>query len=706
MRRTDKLPELLSPAGDFECLVAAVAAGADAVYVGGKRFGARAYAKNFEIEELSRAVEYCHLHGVRLYVTVNTLLHDDEMLSALEYCKELYRIGVDAVIAADLGLISLLTELCPGLEIHGSTQMSVHNTVGADTAYGLGCKRVVLARELSLEDIKLTTDASKPEIEVFLHGALCVCYSGQCLFSALVGGRSGNRGECAQPCRLPYNDSYPISLKDLSLAEHIPELVKSGVASLKIEGRMKAPSYVYTVTKIYRRLLDECRNANKSEQNSLASAFSRGGFTDGYFVGNTYSNMLGIRSRDDKESTREVSQGMSFEPMRVPVRARVSIIKGQCAEMTVFDDTRSYTAYGDTVEGAVSHPLDAEGVLDRLSRTGGTFLELKPEDIELTLEDGVNMSQASLNALRRAACRGFALSERRVEDGNIILPDFNKRKKSDVSNTALFLNGAVAESLGDKLKIFSKVFVPLFSAEAKSGKYGVYVPPVITDSEWKEVEYALEKCAAAGVTSALVGNLSHIILVRKYGMEPYGDTRLNVENIYAYRALEALGVYDVTVSPELTLSMARDIGAGVTVYGRIPLMLTERCFIRGGECHGVCPEKKLKDRRGAEFPVVREWKHRNLILNSALTYMGDKLTELERYNINTRHYIFTTESVDEVRAVLSAIEQGGACPLSIPVRRVGLRAEKHAADGSKSGMRQKHTDRYRKANNKEKRKTK
>ena len=217
MKRETRLPELLAPAGSFECLIAAIRGGADAIYVGGKRFGARAYAKNFDTEEMKKAVIYAHLHGRKIYVTINTLILDREMEDALAYARELYAIGVDALIVADLGLIRVLREHLPELELHGSTQMSAHNTLGADMAYELGCKRVVLARELSGENIAAVTAKCKPEIEVFLHGALCVCHSGQCLFSSMVGGRSGNRGECAQPCRLPYNGekSYPLSLTDL-----------------------------------------------------------------------------------------------------------------------------------------------------------------------------------------------------------------------------------------------------------------------------------------------------------------------------------------------------------------------------------------------------------------------------------------------------------------------------------------------------------
>ena len=225
MKRKGGLPELLAPAGDMESLYAAVEGGADAVYVGAKQYGARAYAKNFEIEELAAALSYCHLHGVRLHVTLNTLLYTREVTAAVELAAELYRIGVDALIVCDLGLVRKIRESGNPIELHASTQMSLHNSLGADEAYRLGCSRVVLARELSLENIRETTEKCLPEVEVFLHGALCVCHSGQCLFSSVVGGRSGNRGECAQPCRLPYKEGYALSLRDLSLASHIPALI-------------------------------------------------------------------------------------------------------------------------------------------------------------------------------------------------------------------------------------------------------------------------------------------------------------------------------------------------------------------------------------------------------------------------------------------------------------------------------------------------
>lgn len=297
------LPELLVPCGSEEALRAAVGSGADAVYLGGRMLNARMNAHNFDDAAMRHAVEYCHSRGVRVYVTLNTLVYDRELEEAARYAAFLQTCGVDALIVADMGLCRLLRETLPDMELHASTQMAVHETGAVRRLASLGFSRVVPARELSLGDICSMCRETDTEIEVFVHGALCVCRSGQCLFSSLVGGRSGNRGECAQPCRLPYNGGYPLSLRDLCLAGHLTELIRAGVHSLKIEGRMKSPAYIRTVTGVYRRLLDERRDATESELCLLRDAFSRGGFTDGYFTDCIDDGMLGVRSERDKEAS-------------------------------------------------------------------------------------------------------------------------------------------------------------------------------------------------------------------------------------------------------------------------------------------------------------------------------------------------------------------------------------------------------------------
>ncbi len=290
-----KLPELLSPAGSPQALEAAISGGADAVYLGGRLLNARMRAKNFDDEAMKAAVYSCHEKGVRLYVTLNTLVYDRECDEAVRYAHFLYESGVDALIMADMGMSRKIREYLPDFELHASTQMSGHNIAAAEFLASQGFSRMVAARELSEENLRMLTSASPIETEIFVHGALCVSQSGQCLCSWALGGRSGNRGECAQPCRMKYNGKYPLSLRDNCLAGHITSLIGMGASSLKLEGRLKPPEYVYAVTRTYRTLLDEGRNADDEELRYLAEVFSRDGFTDGYFTGNIGMHMLGVR---------------------------------------------------------------------------------------------------------------------------------------------------------------------------------------------------------------------------------------------------------------------------------------------------------------------------------------------------------------------------------------------------------------------------
>lgn len=678
MRRRGELPELLAPAGDFDCLVSAVEGGADAVYVGGRRFGARAFAKNFDIDELSRAVRYCHLHGVRLYVTVNTLVEDREIEDVVAYARELWRIGVDAVIISDIGVIREIRRSVPALELHASTQMSVHNSLGAEEAYRLGCVRVVLARELSLENIKSTVENSSAEIEVFVHGALCVCHSGQCLFSSLVGGRSGNRGECAQPCRLPYKTpkgtGYPLSLKDLSLAEHIPALIDSGVASLKIEGRMKSAGYVYTVTSIYRRLLDERRSATAAEYEELRRAFSRDGFTDGYFIGRLASGMTGVRSESDKADSKDIEK-IRFEPKRKEVRARVKIALGVPSQMTLTDGVRSVTAFGECAARAESAPLTYPSVCDRLSKMGNTYLSLPKENIELTLDEGVNLSPSDINALRRSAAEKFESCEREAVELEYKY-SFGRRKSERVTSAQFMSESEYlsARAIGcEQLQKIDYSFVPLYSSsEAMRLALGVALPPVILDSELLDIRKYLEKAKSAGVLYALVGNIGQISLVKEYGFKLFGDFRINISNSAARDALADMGVRCAILSPELTLPKVRDISGGIVSYGRIPLMITERCFIKDSFGCDRCTDASLVDRLGERFPMMREYGHRTLILNSSVTYMGDRQGELDAYGIGHRHLIFTKESGADIIRVLRAYSAREAL-VGEDVRRTGRR---------------------------------
>ncbi|MBP3308075.1 MAG: U32 family peptidase [Clostridia bacterium] len=731
MRRKTDLPELLAPAGDIDALCAAALAGADAVYIGGEAYGARAYAKNFTNEEIKYAVRLCHERGVRLFVTVNTLIYDRELDAAYEYCELLHSLGVDAVIVCDLGFISRLRKGLPDLELHASTQMGVHNTAGADFAYALGCPRVVVARECSLRDIVRICEGSRAELEVFVHGALCVCHSGQCLFSSMVGGRSGNRGECAQPCRLPYNGKYPLSLKDLSLCMHIPELIDAGVASLKIEGRMKSAAYVFGVVSVFRRLLDERRSATGAELEYLEGLFSRGGFTDGYFT-ERLSSMTGIRSESDKRSTRE-ARTEDIKLDRLPVRMLAGFEYGVPSTLEIalnvnsrlFRTSREVVchAVGAAPDRARSQPLTAEGVESRLGKLGGT--DYIADAVSVSVDEGINLSPGCINELRRGGVEALGSALNRplfeildikascaeaLKASPIGLPTVSGAEIPKASPVGL-PTASCAEALkaspiglptvsgadlGKSFNIasifreesylspevraacegyFDCVFLPLSafkSAEALGdiSRLGVIFPPVITEREWEAVRGELSSVRALGVDMALVGNIGHIVLASELGFSVLGDIGLNIANTASMNFLRSMGFTEGVLSPELTLPQVRDIGSCVTVLGRIPLMITERCATKACEGCDACGDFSLVDRLGESFPVLREPPHRSRIFNSRPTFMLDRESELSGAGVSMRHFIFC-EGAREVLKLIACAKEGRAP--DFPIRRLGKR---------------------------------
>lgn len=672
----ERLPELLAPAGSPRALEAAIEGGADAVYFGGVRNNARALAQNFTPDDISAAVELAHLYGVHMYQTVNTLVTDRELHDVLEDARVAYEAGVDALIVADLGAAAAIHARFPDLPLHASTQASGHGVEAARQLARLGFCRMVCAREMSYDDLCRFTAASPIEAEVFVHGALCVCHSGQCLFSSLVGGRSGNRGECAQPCRLPYRvggrERYPLSLKDLSLAEHIPELIAAGVASLKLEGRMKSPEYVLAVTRVFRRLLDERRAATPEEMQYLASIFSRDGFTDGYFTGRVGRDMLGVRREQDKSATRALEPfgGLS---RRLSLDVRAEIRRDRPMLMTVSCGERQVSVTGEVPEAALRTPSERDAVLRSLTKFGGTPFRLGRAD--LTLDDGLAVSVSRLNALRRAALEamrgalGVAPTRYSASEGadrvTVREAPSNTRRHR---RTARFARAA--QITPSAREFFDVIYLPLHEYAPIAD--GVVLPAVIFDSELETVERQLERAKTDGAREALVGNLGHIEAARRAGLTAHGDFRLNVTSSRSVAALEALGVDDVIASPELTLPQLRDLGGSTAavIYGRIPLMVLEKCVGRElGSCADCTAGRlRLTDRRGVSFPVLREQPHRSVIYNSLPTGMSDRAAELERAGITDRHFIFSVETPAEVDAVIRAYREGTA--LGDRVRRL------------------------------------
>ncbi len=667
MIRSEKHPELLAPAGSVGALYAAIEAGADAVYLGGKH-NARAYAENFDGEAMGDAIALAHRFRRKVYVTLNTLLYDRELEGFLAYARALYEWGADAAIVADLGALRLLHRELPGLPLHASTQAFVHNTAAADALAAMGVRRAVLARELSRESIASVTAASRIETEVFLHGALCVCHSGQCLFSSLVGGRSGNRGECAQPCRLPYNGGYPLSLRDLCLADRLPALSATGVASLKIEGRMKSPEYVYEVTRIYRRLLDEERAATPDEREALARVFSRDGFTDAYFCGQPTRPMTGTRSAEDKQRSREASAYQPTLP-RLPLTAEAALTVGKPARLTLTDGTRSVTVLGEAPTPALTRPLTEEEVRERLARMGGTPFSLAPAALTLQIEGALFLPASALNALRRDAVAALLEAEKPSLPAHVPASVEPEPAPNPLPpRTAVCLRKESYRVCRDS-GYFDRVLFPLMHPDALEEKpQGVLLPAVLPDGEEAEVRARLVALAAAGTRYAMLHHLGQLSLLADLPLTPLGSFRLNLCNREAVAAVRRAGIEDYVLSPELTLPQLRDLRGRVITYGRLPLMLTERCFIKENFGCARCDTAALTDRRGVKFPLMREYPHRNLILNSLPTYMQDKKAALRAAGIVAEEYLFTCESAAEAAAVLAAAESGR--PLPFAVRRI------------------------------------
>ena len=667
------LPELLCPAGSPEALRAAIAAGADAVYFGGGAFNARIRARNFTSDDVTEAIQLCHAYGVKAYMTFNTLVSDRELPAFLEAADAARLAGVDALIVADAGAAEALRRTMPELPLHASTQCSAHDLAGVRELVSRGFCRVVPARELPRAEIARLARESGTEIEIFIHGALCVSHSGQCLFSSLVGGRSGNRGECAQPCRLPdAKGKYPLSLKDLCLAREIPFFIENGIHSLKIEGRLKSPDYVYTVASIYRRLLDERRAATDKEIAALEAAFSRSGFTDGYFNGRIDRKMLGVRTEQDKQKAAAIDPA-TLVPRPIPLALSLEMVAKKPIRLTISDTKRTVTVTGEPPLTAQNAPMDAEAVKKNLLRLGGT--PYTPAKVEITVGEGLMVPVSRLNALRREA-----LERLNAPPAPSPALPYKPLRATGNKLTAPSARFEAPEQITPTAKAyFALRYLPLQAMERVDAELcnGVVIPPVILDSERAAVAEKLKKARERGVKHALVGNVGHLALATEAGLVPHGDFRLNIWSEASLAVTLDRGFADALLSPELTLPQIRDIhgACDAIVYGRVPLMLLEKCMGREvGNCT-LCATGKnqLVDRRGEKFPVFRLGdptgsSHRNILVNSRPTAMSDRRRDLLAAGLRGGHYIFTVETPAEVDRVITAYKNG--LSLGEKVRRI------------------------------------
>ncbi len=667
-------PELLSPAGSPTALEAAIMAGADAVYFGGQSFNARKNADNFSDAELVEAVRKCRLYGVKTNIVLNTQLYSAELSPALSLAEKLLSYGADAFIVADIGLARELLSHFPGIELHASTQCSGQNVLSAKELAEIGFRRMVAPRELPFRDIQTLCETSPIETEIFVHGALCVSHSGQCLMSSIIGGRSGNRGECAQPCRLPYQtkNPYPLSLKDLCLAAYIPELMDAGVASFKIEGRMKTPDYVYGVISIYRKLIDEHRGATAEEIQKMSRLFCRSGFTDGYHTEKINKTMLGVRTDSDKQVTASSEKTvMTARKIDLSLTGRFHVGESAMLSGSVERDGEVITheVMGELCAKAEKTPTSAERIKENLAKLGAT--PFRAVNVAVYAED-INIPISALNAMRRELS---ATLEEKLVGTPKSYPKFDKLTlpKGYVTSDEKSAYFAFFDAISPKaIRFFDRIFLPLteYIAHLEDLKsyenIGIALPPVAFDHEISMVREMAQKAVENGCKIALISGFWQCCMADELGLEKHGDIRLNAYNSSSIAAYAEKGFRSLVLSPEIGVSasagVASEIPKGYVIYGRLPLMTMEKCAIRdmvlpnvmrSENCH-YCDTHKttlLTDRTGAKFPMMREFQHRNVIYNCVPTYMADKPIEGL-----FSHAIFTDETAAEVDAVIGAIE--------------------------------------------------
>ena len=620
--------EILAPSGGFDSIYAAVRSGADAVYVGAKDFSARASAKNFTIDELKDAVKYCHTYGVKVYLALNTLIFDDEIDDALELVRNACDCDIDALITQDIGLAQAVRKMVPSLKLHASTQMSVHTLSGAKALKELGFSRVVLAREMSKDEIRYIADNCDIELEVFVHGALCMCVSGQCYMSAMLGTRSANRGMCAQPCRLPFSsdpsNTHALSLKDNSLVEYIRELQEIGVVSAKIEGRMKRPEYVASAVKACVQMRDNgFVDSETTEQ--LQAVFSRTGFTDGYYTDKLGHYMFGYRKREDVISASEkllknIRSTYKDELQRVEITADITISVGKPITLSVSDGINTVTISGDTnVQQAQNMSVTREKIESYLSKTGDTPYILKA--LNCTISGDAFIPAKDMNALRREALELLSAKREKWHNYEINELNFSSLTK-DINNThaGIRTQRAIVSDLEipQSFSEFSYVFAPLFDVVKNSEKVAqlkenginiaVEIPRGMFSREEKILN-ALKKAKTMGISDAYCHNIGAVYICKELGINTHLSFAMNIANSLSLKWAKDFGCADAELSIELDYrrinALKSEIPVGVASYGYMPLMMTRNCPVKSGvhSCTTCKKSLKLQDRKGEQFSL-------------------------------------------------------------------------------------------------------
>jgi len=694
--------ELLAPAGSYEILKAVIEAGADAVYVGGSQFGARAYANNFTEEELLEAIDYVHLRGKKLFLTVNTLLKNDEINDALyDYLLPYYKRGLDAVIVQDFGVIDYIKKNFPDLPIHTSTQMTITGVEGAKFLKNLGVERVVLARELSIAEMKHIREEADVELEAFVHGALCYSFSGQCLFSSVLGGRSGNRGRCAQPCRLPYTvlnqnkkemkkESYVLSLKDLCGIEYLQQLREAGVYSLKIEGRMKQASYAAGVVSFYRKYIDLEKQVSKEDLQHLYELGNRCGFTTEYFVKHNDKSMITFEKpsyeKSNEELHQEIERKFVAKKSQLPISGTLLLYKGQAMEIYVnYQDFHAYVSLGE-VQEAKNKPIREADVRERMNKTGESAFYFETLDIQM--DEDVFVPNGVLNQLRRdalAKLEAEMLSEfireeksykepvekelikkKEIEKGRSICSCETREQFAAILNRGFWISDVYVDAqMYERNTFIEELEADIKSAHKANKEIYLKLPAIFRESTsnyFNQIKSRINNCDLDGV---VVRNYEELYFAKEslQNKRIVIDHSLYTYNDYAKDAFAQLGIYRDTIPLELNQKEIRNrdnVNSEMLVYGYYPLMTTAGCVHKNTS---TCDKKSqityLKDRYNVLFPVKNYCNDcYNIIYNSVPVCLFAEINRLRENGVLNFRYDFTIESGEEVENVLNLGNEG------------------------------------------------
>lgn len=655
--------EILAPAGSPDALKAAVLCGADAVYLGVKELNARRGAENFDYTELYEAVKFCHSRKVKVYLTLNTVISDGEIKTASKIIERACASGIDALILQDFAAAEIAKRCAPVMPIHASTQMSVQTLDGIKRLADMGFSRAVLPREMSKEEIKLLCENSPIELEMFIHGALCMCVSGQCYMSAVLGSRSGNRGACAQPCRLPFSAQgtgrFDLSLKDLSLTDYLKELCDMGIASFKIEGRMKRPEYVAAAVTACRQAVNG--TVDPEIKQDLQSIFSRTGFTDGYYKNTPGKDMFGTRRKEDVVSAAPILSRLETlyqkESPRFAVDFHFTALREKAVSLEAECEGAKAFCESDFIpREAINKPIDEASVKEQLSKTGGT--QFFARRIDCTIGDGLNVPVSVLNKLRRDVLSLIETKLTENQQKEFFDKDFSF-VPHNAKNPKIICRFRDENSIPDDLTGVSEIILPINSIKTRFD-VTPQLPRGIFGNDKKVLSKLLE-LKEKGISSAFAGTLDGIEIAKKAELSVTAGYGTNIFNSLALEGYKSLGVEKALLSPELTVNQIKNLGGdlprGIFAYGRLPLMLTRNCPVKNVKSCGECRQTgTLTDRKNTVFTVDCS-SGMSEILNSRPVYMADRLNEIK--NCDFILLYFTDESKQQAQNIIKKYISGG-----------------------------------------------